>query len=82
MWNNIVIAERFLAKEWGFEIVGKVMVEYSCEDGSIYVKSTEVNTEKGLVTKCFQEIKFILSLSEILAKVAFYQEKPKVELTG
>ena len=35
-----------------------------------------------LVTKCFQEIKFILSLSEILAKVAFYQEKPKVELTG
>lgn len=49
---------------------------------SIAVKGTELNAEKGLVTKCFQEIKFILSLSEILAKVAFYQEKPKVELTG
>ncbi len=41
-----------------------------------------MNAEKGLVTKCFQEIKFILSLSEILVKVVFYQEKPKVELTG
>lgn len=51
-------------------------------DGSTAVKGTELNAEKGLVTKCFQEIKFILSLSEILAKVAFYQEKPKVELTG
>lgn len=49
---------------------------------SIAVKGTELNAEKGLVTKCIQEIKFILSLSEILAKVAFYQEKPKVELTG
>ena len=54
----------------------------SCRVSSIAVKGTELNAEKGLVTKCFQEIKFILSLSEILAKVAFYQEKPKVELTG
>ena len=49
----------------------------SCGVSSIAVKGTELNAEKGLVTKCFQEIKFILSLSEILAKVAFYQENPR-----
>ena len=54
----------------------------ACGVSSIAVKGTELNAEKGLVTKCFREIKFILSFSEILAKVAFYQEKPKVELTG
>ena len=54
----------------------------ACGDGMFDVKGTELNAEKGLVTKCFREIKFILSFSEILAKVAFYQEKPKVELTG
>ncbi len=64
MWNNIVIAERFLAKEWGFEIVGKVMVEYSCEDGSIYVKSTEVNTENGLKTRHFRELGVLFRLSD------------------
>ena len=32
------------------------------------VKGTELNAEKGLVTKCFREIKFILSFSDNFVK--------------